>query len=153
MRSAPRRAVTRQAPGLGKRNSLAKLHAWFLTIEPTWWTSAVNFKSARSEIIRVGKGKWRVDFSLYGARWGWTGASHVRYESTVSVSPWNVPANERSRLARSGWYEEITRRCRKLGYRGRWHRLPDGRMGIFSKRLRDLQAVKAEVARLADLRI
>lgn len=153
MSSARRRATPGRAAGLSKKDPLARLHAWFLTIKPGWWTSAVNFKSARSQVIRVAKGRWRVDFSLYGVRWGWTGTSQVRYESTISVSPWDVPAREKVRLARAGWYDGITGKCRKLGYRGTWHRLPEGRMGIFSKRLRDLDAVKAEVARLGDLRI
>ena len=153
VRTGRRPAVTRRVPRLGRTNPLARLHAWFLTIGPSWWTSSVNFKSARSQVITVGKSRWRVDFSLYGVRWGWTGASQIRYDSTISVSPWRVPVTEKGRLARSGWYEEVTSKCRRLGYRGTWHRVPDGKMGIFQKRLADLDAVKAEVSRLAELRI
>jgi hypothetical protein len=134
--------------GNGRLAPLAKLHSWFQTIDPEWWTVSVNFKSAQSQLLTVGRGRWRVDFSLYGVRWGWTRDSQIRYESSITLSPWRVPAKERARLARTGWYDEMTSKCRKLGYRGRWHRLPDGRMGIFQRRLRSLADVKAEVARL-----
>lgn len=148
MTARPRRSRKAEQDDTGRRDPLVSLHEWFATIDPRWWTMSVNFQAAKPQSITVGRNRWRVVFTVYGVRWGFTRASRIRYEATISVWPRNVTPQDQARLTRAGWYAKMTAQFRRLGYRGEWHKNPGGKCGLFSKRLHDLDAVQAEVARL-----
>jgi len=67
------------------------------------------------------------------------------------VSPRRITPRRQAELGRSGWYGDLEEQLRRLGYRGQWHNHRTGRFGLFSKKLRDLVAVRAEVASLQGL--
>jgi len=135
----------RATVGRRSRQELADLQAWVHTLEPEWWTVATTFQRGPEWVTLAGV-RWRVQFSFYGTRWGWTRNSHIRYSVSISLSPGgDLTERQRASLRRAGAYRAVARILGKLGYRGKWHLKQT--FGLFSKNLRSQTGVHQEVER------
>jgi hypothetical protein len=110
----------------------------------------VNFR-ARTKWVAIGGVRWRVIYSCYGTRWGWTNRSEIRYMLNVSMSSPRITGKQQKDIRRLDWYREAAARLKTLGYAGQWHRHKDGTFGLFSKRAADFQTLQGEAKRLLDL--
>src|SRR5262245_31670359 len=143
---------TRSAARSPTQSPLMTLRQWVERPESAWWTVSVNFR-ARTKWIMIAGVRWRVIYSCYGTRWGWTDRSGIRYMLNVSMSAPRITARQRRDLIVRGWYRETAACLKKLGYDGKWHRHKDGPFGLFSKRAIDFQALQVEAKRLLDVGI
>jgi hypothetical protein len=75
----------------------------------------------------------------------------VRYDTNIMLSPADLTSRQDDALGRTGVYSAVTAQLRKLGYRGKWHQRAGSRFGLFSKRLRDLGALREEVGHLSNV--
>jgi hypothetical protein len=142
---ASRPRSTRQGTGSRTRRELADLQAWIHTLEPEWWTVATTFQRGPEWVTLAGV-RWRVQFSFFGTRWGWTRNSHVRYSVNITLSHSDdLTVKERTALRRAGVYRAVARTVGEYGYLGRWHNRQT--FGLFSKDLRTQDGVRQEVER------
>jgi len=145
MSGLPRTASAKARVGRRSRRELADLQAWVHTLEPEWWTVATTFQRG-PEWVKLAGVRWRVQFSFYGTRWGWTRNSQIRYSVSVSLSPGgDLKERERISLRRAGVLQAVARILGELGYRGKWHQRQT--FGLFSKDLRTQAGVRREVER------
>jgi hypothetical protein len=127
------------------RRDLERLGAWVHRLEPEWWTTAITFQ--RGPVwVSVSGTRWRLQTSFYGARWGWTRNSNVRYGVSLMLSSSDLTRRQLLALRRSKTFAAVTAVFKRLGYRGQWHR--GGPFGLYSKELRSQQALRREVERL-----
>jgi hypothetical protein len=141
-----RKAISTSATvGSRSRQELAKLQAWVHNLEPEWWTVATTFQRGPEWVTLAGV-RFRVQFSFYGTRWGWTRNSHVRYGVSITLSHGStLTARQRVSLRQGGAYRAVARTLGTLGYRGKWHLKQT--FGLFSKNLRSQTGVRREVER------
>lgn len=145
MSAVPKTMSARAAVGSRSRQELADLQAWVHTLEPEWWTVATTFQRGPEWVSLAGV-RWRVQFSFFGTRWGWTRNSHVRYSVSISLSRGgDLTERQRTSLRRAGAYRAVAGILGKLGYRGKWHLKQT--LGLFRKDLRSRSAVRQEVER------
>jgi hypothetical protein len=71
-------------------------------------------------------------------------ARKVELTSAITLWPDRLTRRQDARLVKSGWYRDYRRQLRQRGYRGDWQDTPYGKSGFFSKKLRDVGAVRAE---------
>jgi hypothetical protein len=96
---------------VGRRSGeeLAELQAWVHTLEPEWWTVATTFQRGPEWVTLAGV-RWRIQFSFFGTRWGWTRNSRVRYSVNISLSPGrDLTERQRAALRKAKVFRSVPR--------------------------------------------
>lgn len=133
-----------------KPDHLLQILSSLKAIAPDWRTANIGYE--KRQVLTIDRMRWIINYQIHALYDYPRGPYKPWLRSSVTLWPSSRARRDRqgwrARLRQQGWYRRCQQELARHGYHGEWLSSPYGRFGTFWRRLRNTDALSAELRRL-----